>query len=290
MHLDSRGYLYESYRDGGRVKRRYIGRGQYARDLLWLSNHNDERDNAARQQRRDAIAASGATVAALDAYCVASGALVSEAMTAAGYHRYKRGAWRKRRQSAPKQQTIMSDKTTLAKSATAKPSPKLPEGSHELLGLAYAGDVGAAAQLWKELEGTPEYEIMLECAAPVGGVASGSLIQALAGDNALFKSGYEKQLEKMRDEFAGASPTALELHLAERVALCVLSVARLESVFAQNMTGNVKAWEAIGRQLDRAHRRHLESVKALASIRKAQLPDVQINIGEKQVNIGHLNS
>lgn len=288
MHLDSRGYLYESYRDGGRVKRRYIGRGQYARDLLWLSNHNDERDNAARQQRRDAIAASGATVAALDAYCVASGALVSDAMTAAGYHRHKRGAWRKRRQSAPKQ-TIMSELANPTQE-TQKTLGTVLDKTGDLMKRAVEGDERAAREFWEELKGTPEEMTMLECAAPVAGVASEQLIKSLAGDTVFFKTGYERQLEKMRDDFAGENPTALELHLAERVALCVLSVARLESVFAQNMTGNVKAWEAIGRQLDRAHRRHLEAVKALASIRKAQLPDVQINIGEKQVNIGHLNS
>ena len=43
------------------------------------------------------------------------------------------------------------------------------------------------------------------------------------------------------------------------------------------------------KRIDGAHRRYLDSIKALATVRKLQLPNVQVNIGEKQVNVANMN-
>ena len=39
------------------------------------------------------------------------------------------------------------------------------------------------------------------------------------------------------------------------------------------------------RRIDRAQKRFLSAIKALALVRRLQLPAVQVNIGEKQMNI-----
>jgi hypothetical protein len=40
------------------------------------------------------------------------------------------------------------------------------------------------------------------------------------------------------------------------------------------------------RSIDRAHKRYLSSVKALALVRKLALPVLQVNIARRQVNVG----
>lgn len=42
-------------------------------------------------------------------------------------------------------------------------------------------------------------------------------------------------------------------------------------------------------RFDKAHKRYVASIKALAQVRKLQLPNVQVNIAEKQVNVGQMN-
>ncbi len=52
--------------------------------------------------------------------------------------------------------------------------------------------------------------------------------------------------------------------------------------------GNPLTWEEDERhrkRIDQAERRYVRSIKALAEVRRIQLPTVQVNIGEKQVNV-----
>jgi hypothetical protein len=92
------------------------------------------------------------------------------------------------------------------------------------------------------------------------------------------------QLESMREEVAGSSPSPLERLLAERVVACWLQVQLFEGLYVQNI-GNLTLKQAdyYQKRLDRAHRRHLSAIKTLAQIRKLG-PAVQINIAEKQIN------
>jgi hypothetical protein len=268
MHVDSRGYGYETYRDGGRVCRRYVCKGETAAALAYLDKMEAERDGEAKRQTREKIATLKATGAAIDAYGRALDSLVSDAMTAAGYHRHKRGAWRKRRAN----QTIMSNTKTLAKT-DARPTVKSAMKNNR-----------DAVALLDELDNE-----FLDDLANVRKLAFEGMVQNCSGADELTREAFRRQLDKTAREIAGHNPTPLETQLAQRVALCELSVARLENIYANciraGIQSSLKMWEAAGRQLDAAHRRHLNAVKALATVRKAQLPDVQINVAEKQVNI-----
>lgn len=156
---------------------------------------------------------------------------------------------------------------------------------YELLKRANNGDKDAAAQALAIVKGLPEEGPLLDTVAPLLEMASSTLIN-LVTDNELRRAGYRRRLEIMRDEMAGPKPSALELHLAERAALCALAVSNLERLYTQNFSSGTKVWEVCGRQLDGAHRRHLSAVKALAEVRRLKLPSIQVNIGENQVNMG----
>jgi hypothetical protein len=229
-----------------------------------------------------------ASEAALNAYCGALDDLVTDAMHAGGYHRHKRGNWRKRRHSAPQtqNQTDMATQNTIA--IPAQPGMDTAKDKAELR--KAQKDPVAARALFDVVKGTPKETELLDIFAPVAQNASTHLIKHLAGDNELVKEAYRRQLERTAREIGGPNPTALETQLAQRVAVCELSVVALERLHSGCIGKSLDVWEAVGRQLDAAHRRYIGAVKALASIRKAQLPDVQINVAEKQVNIGQLNS
>ena len=118
-----------------------------------------------------------------------------------------------------------------------------------------------------------------------------SFIKSFAGDDELVKAMQAARLQLMREELAGDNPTPLEKLLAERIALCWLHLNICEITLAQkghDMTLTVAAYQQ--KRLDRAHKRYLSAIKALAQVRKLQLPNVQVNIGEKQVNIGQVTA
>jgi len=113
-----------------------------------------------------------------------------------------------------------------------------------------------------------------------------SLVTSMAGDNLIFQEGLLRRLDGMRQELAGANPTPLETILVERIVTCWLEVEYFDALYAQNMkdTG-FRAGDYMQRRVDRAHRRLLSAAKSLAVIRRLQLPVMQVNIGEKQVNV-----
>ena len=93
-------YYYRSERENGRVRKRYVGRGEVAE----LVAHADETRRAVRERRRREeraelgrareLSEAGAELGAeLDA---AAEALARAEMVAAGYHNHK-GEWRRRR-------------------------------------------------------------------------------------------------------------------------------------------------------------------------------------------------
>ena len=113
-----------------------------------------------------------------------------------------------------------------------------------------------------------------------------SLIRNMSGDNLLFQEGVLQRLSSLRMELSGMVPSPLEVLLVERILTCWLEVQYYDALYAQNMKDlNLRQGDYYQRRQDRAHMRFLSAVKSLAMIRRLQLPVVQVNIGEKQVNV-----
>jgi hypothetical protein len=115
--------------------------------------------------------------------------------------------------------------------------------------------------------------------------AEQSFVRAAAGKNLAFREGLLAKLQALRGELSGPSPTPLERLLVERVVACWLQVQDADIRYAQ--LGNVPLSQAeyAQRRMDRAHRRFLSAVKALALVRKLALPVLQVNIAQQQVNM-----
>ncbi len=81
--------------------------------------------------------------------------------------------------------------------------------------------------------------------------------------------------------------TPLEQGLIAHVALCWLRLQVIEQQYSNVMAESVTLpqgdyWE---HRLSAAQRRYLRACETLARIRKMQLPTLQVNIGQQQVNV-----
>jgi hypothetical protein len=90
-------YWYRSRRVGGRVISEYRGAGEAGALLAEIDNAEQRQARAERQRERAGQDEARAVQAALGDLACASDELVAEVLTAAGYYRHQRGAWRRRR-------------------------------------------------------------------------------------------------------------------------------------------------------------------------------------------------
>jgi len=126
---------------------------------------------------------------------------------------------------------------------------------------------------------------LVETAGNMALQVQAALIRKAAGTNLFFKEGLEAKMGQLRTDLAGTDPTPLERLLADRIALCWLSLHNAEARFAQTEGLTWKQTESWQRWIDAAHRRYLSAVKTLATVRKLALPALQVNIARRQVNV-----
>ena len=110
------------------------------------------------------------------------------------------------------------------------------------------------------------------------------LIEATAGATPLMSEAIRARFAEVRAGLLGPDPTALDRLLVDRVALCWLEVHLLQisALVADKKTLNLI--EHRDRRIERAERRYLAAMKALATVRKMKLPSVQIHVDNRQVH------
>jgi hypothetical protein len=119
-----------------------------------------------------------------------------------------------------------------------------------------------------------------------------ALVNARAGEDLFYREVLLKKLADMRAELAGPSPTPLEGLLVRRVVTCWLHLHDIELRLVQARGLTVSQAEHKQRSLDRAHRRFLSAIKALAAVRRLAMPVLlaqvnvagQMNVGQQRVN------
>ena len=146
------------------------------------------------------------------------------------------------------------------------------------------GEEGAMPALRELLDENPDLAWRLaNFARAAENVLIGELITK-GGEHPITEEALRRQLAAMREEIAGEDPSPLEKLLAERVVATWMQVQIFDSFCASDLRkAYTREADYHQRCLDRAHRRHLSSIRALAQLRKLG-PAVQINIAEKQIN------
>jgi len=153
----------------------------------------------------------------------------------------------------------------------------------ELLKRAEKGDREVLPQLLELLDSAPD------AVAKIGNLAWATelaLLDLTAGENLWLRECQQRTLRAMRERFAGPNPSPLEELLAERIVQCWHHLNLLEGSLAQRRGYSSTEGEYRQRCIDRAHRRFLSAIKALAQVRKLGIT-LQVNVaadGGRQVN------
>jgi len=156
-----------------------------------------------------------------------------------------------------------------------------------LIRQAEAGDESAMSSLRQVLNLAPD---LWDTFGDITKATEDAQLELVAGDNLPFREGLQRHLQTMKSELAGPTCSPLERLLVERVVACWLQVQYADATYAQRCHELDMRWaEYYQRRQDRAHRRLLSACKSLATVRKLEPPLVQVNIGDKQVNIAQAN-
>jgi hypothetical protein len=120
----------------------------------------------------------------------------------------------------------------------------------------------------------------------LAGNAERALLHAASGDNLAFREACHRMMDAMRTELAGPAATPLERLMVDRIVACWLALHYAETVYYQSMGEMSRSWaEFYQQRIDRAQRRYVAAIKALAQVRRLLVPNVQVNIAENQVNV-----
>lgn len=264
-----RPYYYRKARRGGRVVSEYVGGGALGALAARLDRGLRDRkvaDGAAWRAERSRLDA-------LDRAVVDHGrrieALAGEALLAAGYRRHHRGAWRKRRMATEIRVSIRPDERHL-----------IPD-----LERARKGDAEAAARVAEACRGRPGQLVRVGL-GDAARLVEQLMTVALAGADEAQRLATQARFRELCRELAGPDPAPLERLLAERAALCWLTVHQYEAAYAQRMGElSIAQGDFHQRRIDAAHRRYLSALKSLAAVRRLALPAVRINLARRQVNV-----
>ena len=162
--------------------------------------------------------------------------------------------------------------------AVALPDTTTAEGRKAIMRRAQAGDTAVVPMLRKMLREDDDELI------DSGHLARMALARAATREGDLLtREIYMAQMERDAEELAGPNPSSLEKVLAERVAISRFRCYYYECLCAMGLrkdTLNVDDHKH--KRLARAQRDFLSACRALAQVRKLELPFVQVNVADKQ--------
>jgi hypothetical protein len=170
----------------------------------------------------------------------------------------------------------VSPKKANSASQNNESTSELIEDKKKLMALidrAQDGDKDALPLLRQVLDEAPRVARIIDLARNV----ERSLIKNMSGDDMFTQEAIPRNLKAMRKEIAGENPSPLERLLAERITVCWLELQYFQTIYAQHLADlSITQSDYHQRRIDKAHRRYISSIKALAQIRKMG-PAVQIN-------------
>ncbi|QEH32107.1 hypothetical protein OJF2_05760 [Aquisphaera giovannonii] len=146
------------------------------------------------------------------------------------------------------------------------PRDEPPEAELDrLLQRARGGDPEALPGLRELLDSRPEVWKRL---GDLASHARRAWVGLIAGQDFALGESILRQVERLGAELAGPRPTAMERLLVERIQASWLQLQHAELAAAQVGTTSVAVAEFHARRLDRAHRRYLTGLGALATLRR----------------------
>jgi hypothetical protein len=147
-----------------------------------------------------------------------------------------------------------------------------------LVDRANQGDTSVLPALRKLFD---EHPSLWEENGDLARVVEAGWLKRMCGADEFFKETVSRQLRAMRKELRGPAPSALERLLVDRIGICWLALHYAEAIYAQGGSDmTFKQGDYYQDRIDRSQKRYLAAIKALAQIRRLQLPMVQVNVAE----------
>jgi hypothetical protein len=278
-------YYYRKIRIGDRVKSQYGGAGDDARMFAALEEEKREEVAAERARWKARQAASDAEEQQIVDYARVVERAVVEALRAAGYHRQgRRFRWARVMGKAIQDKT---DKPGKGWTWDIRiPSNNLEPEAEACRELACKAQDGDPAALLEYLAKSSDSTRVSLGNGNLGGVAKLELAHKYAKGNPVIKHAVLAKMRLLRDELAGESPNQPEWHLADVAAQCWADFQRcqIERDCLKDGT-SLSVRNYYDKRLDRAHKRFIRSLKALAAVRRVpNLTAVQVNLGNALVD------
>jgi len=155
----------------------------------------------------------------------------------------------------------------------------------QLLPRANDGDPEAVAALRATLDETPA---LWDHISDLAAQAEGEFLEKATGGNPVFAEAFRRGARAKRRALLGPSPSPLERLLVDRVVVCWLYLAYVETTYHQDPNSSWRQDEQHQRRIDRAQRRYLSSIRALATVRKLERPALHLNIADQQINVAQV--
>ena len=157
-----------------------------------------------------------------------------------------------------------------------------------LVNRANQGDTSVLPALRKVFDERPE---LWEENGDLARVVEAGWLKRMCGQDELFKESVSRKLRTLRKELRGPTPSPLERLLVDRIGVCWLALHYAEAIYAQTVSGmTFKQGEYYQDRIDRSQKRYLAAIKALAQLRRLQLPVLQVNVADRQVNVAPVGS
>lgn len=161
-------------------------------------------------------------------------------------------------------------------------APTSRDELRNLLQRAQSGDVSTRPILREWLQDA----VLVNAFGNLAAQAERAFVRAAAGKDLAAVEGLTRKLELLREELGGPNPSPLERLLVERIAACWLETQLADLCFAQGQESCTLAQgEYRQRRMDRAQKRYLSAIKALATIRKLAVPSIRVHVAMEQVNV-----
>ena len=126
---------------------------------------------------------------------------------------------------------------------------------------------------------------LLRIRGDMGASAARVLIDAISGRDCMKREALNKSIDELTESLVGDGHP-LETLLVQLIACSWLQTHQATVYHTESLTRWTSQQEAIlQRRQDRAQRRFLRAVKALAQVRKLLGSPIQINIADRQVNV-----
>ena len=164
--------------------------------------------------------------------------------------------------------------------AIAKPLEE--RETSELITMSSQGDEAACKVLYARMEANGTVDTFVESLTQTA-----YMVRQQRHKNPVVNEAFRRKMKQMREDLGAKTGTALEKLLIERIVLCWDHLNDMELRYTKQMAESMSLEKAVyvQKSLDRAEARYQAAIKSLAVVRRLQIPAVQVNIGEKQINV-----